>query len=414
MTSLSSQPKSSARAPGRRAFVAVVVVTFVLLGARWLLVHHPSGAAASAPPPAPVAVATPLVRNVTVWDDYVGRFRASQAVEVRPRVPGQITGIHFTDGQIVKKGQLLFTIDDRRFQAGQNAARADVESARSGLALAQADLERGQRLTGDNSLSGAELDQLRAKTQSAKAAADAAQARLRDRNLDVDFAEVRAPISGRVSDRRVDIGNQVAGAESNSGTLLTTIQALDPIYFDFDASEALFLKTQRERQATGSAPVVQIRLQDEPAYNWTGKLDFTDNTINPHAGTIRGRATIANPSGFLRPGLFGNMRAGGGGGMVRALLVPDAAVQTDQARQIVLVVDNTNTVSAKEVIVGPLVDGLRVIRSGLSDRDRVVVDGIGATPGAKVNPHAGKITPTPAAQPAFVEAPAASQATLAP
>src|SRR5207237_1185531 len=186
-------------------------------------------------------------------------------------------------------------------------------------------------------ISAGEVDQLRARVQAAEAAVAAADARVREKALDMEFAHVRAPITGRISDRRVDPGNQIAGGEGSTGSLLTTINALDPIYFTFDGSEALFLKAQRARAAGADASPVEIKLQDETGYRWKGRLDFTDNGLDPRSGTIRGRAILRNGNYFLTPGMFGNMRLASGETR-RALLVPDAAVQTDQARKILLVV----------------------------------------------------------------------------
>jgi RND family efflux transporter MFP subunit len=383
-----------------------------ILALGWLKMHGAGRGALPAPAIPNVNVAAPLSRDITEWDDYIGRFRASQSVDVRSRVPGQITGIHFTDGQMVKKGQLLFTIDRRRFQAAQDTARGDIEAARANLALARAQLVRAQKLSGDSALSTDTLDQLRANEQASQGALSSAQGRLRARDLDLEFAEVHAPISGRISDRRVDTGNQVTGTEGADGTLLTTIDAIDPIYFDFDASEALFLKAQRTWQSTGEPAKVEIRLQNETAYCWKGQLDFIDSGLDPRAGTIRGRAILPNPSGLLRSGLFGNMRLAAGY-TARALLVPDAAIRTDQARQIVLVVDDKNFVSAKEVEAGPLVDGLRVIRSGLSANERVLVDGAGIVPGVAVNPHETAITLQPSAPIVADQLPASAEATIA-
>ncbi|WP_254447551.1 efflux RND transporter periplasmic adaptor subunit [Sphingomonas sp. ID1715] len=362
------------------------------------------------PPAAPtVTVAAPLVRQVTEWDDYVGRFEASQTVEVRPRVSGQITGIHFADGQVVRKGQLLFTIDPRPFAAALAEARAGLASAQSDLSLARADLSRAESLIADQAVSKSEVDRLRARVQAASAAVAAAQARVRSRALDMEFTRIRAPIGGRASDRRVDAGNLVAAGDA--GSLLTTINALDPIHFSFDASEALFLKAKREQ---GSGQVAEIRLQDESDYRWKGRLDFTDNGIDPRSGSIRGRAVLANPNLFLTPGMFGNMRLGSGG-TVSALLVPDAAVRTDQARKVVLVVGRDGTVASKPVTAGPLVDGLRVIRGGLSPQDRVVIAGTQlAQPGAKVQVRFGRVEPVRSQSPSMPTTPAAAQATLAP
>ncbi len=351
------------------------------------------------PPPPPamptpvVAVATPLSREVNEWDDYIGRFEASRSVEVRPRVSGQITGLHFKDGQIVQKGQLLFTIDPRPFTAALAEARAAVASARSDLALARADLGRAERLINDDAVSKSEVDRLRARVQAAVAAVAGADARVRSRALDVEFTQVRAPIAGRISDRRVDPGNLVAAGEGQGSTLLTTINAVDPIYFSFNGSEGLFLKAKRARDAGNQPTPIQIRLQDESGYKWTGQLDFTDNGLDPRSGTIRGRATVANPDLFLTPGMFGNMRLSNGG-TTKALLVPETAIQVDQARRIVLVAAKDGTVVAKPVDVGPVVDGLRIIRSGLAPQDRVIISGLQLVmPGGKVETRAGKIAP---------------------
>jgi RND family efflux transporter MFP subunit len=369
------------------------------------------------PPPAPpaptVTVAQPLVRDVNQWDDYVGRFEASRAVEVRPRVSGQITAVHFTDGQTVRKGQVLFTIDARPFAASLAEARAGLASAESDLALARADLGRAQRLLADQAVSQSEVDRLQARVRAAVAAVAGAQARVRSRALDLEFTQVRAPIGGRVSDRRIDPGNLVMAGDGAAGSLLTTINALDPIYFSFDASEALFLKAKRAQEQGAEASRVEIRLQDEADYRWKGRLDFTDNGIDPKSGTIRGRAVLDNPGMFLTPGMFGNMRLASGG-TVKALLVPDAAVQTDQARKIVLVVGKDGTVAARPVSVGALVDGLRVVRSGLTPADRVVISGTQlAAPGAKVQVRAGKVTPQQIVDAPAIGTPPPDQATFA-
>jgi membrane fusion protein, multidrug efflux system len=381
-------------------------------GAGWKYITQPPAQAAAMPVPT-LGVATPLARDVVQWDDYVGRFAPSQAVEVRPRVAGQIVALHFHDGEIVQKGQLLFTIDQRPYQAALAEARANSASARSTLALARADYARVSRLNGDEAVSASEIDSLRARVQAAEAALAAAEARERARALDMEFTQVRAPITGRVSDRRVDVGNLVASGEGANATLLTTVDALNPIYFTFDASEALYLKTQREHAAGATPTEVQIRLQDEAAYSWKGRLDFTDNAIDPHSGTIRARATLDNPKLFLTPGMFGNMRLANAG-TVHALLVPDTAIVPDQARKTVLVVGPDGTVAARQVELGPLVDGLRIVRSGLAASDRVVVTNIqAAIPGSHADTRPAPIAPEPGvtASPAPT-APAAAQATL--
>ena len=392
---------------------AMVLVPIALLGAVGVKMFDHPDAAMAVPPPASVTVASPLVRQVSEWDDYVGRFAPSRTVEIRPRVAGEVTGIHFRDGEIVSKGQLLFTIDSRPFAAALAEAHANVASAKSALSLARTDLGRAQRLVADEAVSAGEVDALRGRLEAAQAALAAAQARERARALDVGFTQVRAPIGGRISDRRVDAGNQVAGGEGTGGTVLTTINALDPIYFTFDGSEALYLKTQRARQPGAAPAAVEIQLQDETEHRWKGKLDFTDNGLDQRSGTIRGRAVLANPGYFLTPGMFGNMRLASAGTR-QALLVPDDAVQTDQARKVLLTVDAKNVVSQKPVELGPVVDGLRIVRSGIGPNDRVIIQGTQmAMPGATVAPKVGRIVvASGATAPASVQ-PISGEATLA-
>ena len=396
--------------PGRGRRAAWIGAFLVLIvGAWWLLRDGPPQAAAA---PAPVlTVAAPIARDVTLWDEYIGRFEASKAVEVRPRVSGAITAIHFTDGQIVRKGQPLFTIDPRPYRAALAEARASAASARSDLALARLELDRASRLVDIEAVSQSEIDRLRARVNAANAALAGADARIAARALDVEFTTVRAPLSGRISDRQIDAGNLVSAGDAG-GTLLTTINALDPIYFTFQGSEALFLKTKREGGDKGAD--VEVRLQDESDYRWKGRLDFTDNGLDPRSGTIRARGRFDNPEMFLTPGMFGNMRLSTGQ-TARALLVPAAAVQTDQARKILYVVGKDGMVAAKPVEIGPEVDGLRVIRSGLAPTDQIVINGYQfARPGTKAVTKAGKIAAdAPDKTPAGPNEPVSAQATFA-
>ncbi|MFL6762996.1 MAG: efflux RND transporter periplasmic adaptor subunit [Sphingomicrobium sp.] len=408
-----SSARSVARSLSRPQKVSLLALPLALLAGAAMLELR-SAPVAAAPPPATVTVANPLVRQVSEWDDYSGRFEASKSVEVRPRVSGAIVGVHFTDGAVVHQGQLLFTIDPRPFVASLREAEAAAQGARSDLAIAQTDLGRAVRLQG-LAVSQSDVDRLRARVQAAQAALAAADARVQSRALDVSFTQVRAPITGRISDRRIDPGNLVQGGGSGAeGTLLTTINALDPIYFNFDASEALFLKAHRARE-TGAAPSdVEIRLQDEADYRWHGKLDFADNGLDNRSGTIRLRAVVANSNQFLTPGMFGNMRLSTGGA-APALLVPDAAVQTDQARKIVLVVEKDGSVAPRPVTLGPLIDGLRVVRSGLTTGDRVIISGTQmAMPGTKVQVRPGRIAPQAiTANPETVGVPLSGEATFA-
>lgn len=375
---------------------------------------RPGGTEANAaPPPVTVTAAQPLVRQVAEWDDYSGRFEASRSVEVRPRVSGAIVGVHFKDGSYVRQGQLLFTIDPRPFAAALAEARAAVFGARSELTLAQADLARAQRLLEVDAVSRSDVDRLRARVQTAQAALAAADARVGSRQLDVGFTQVRAPISGRVSDRRIDAGNLVQGGFGGEASLLTTINAMDPMHFTFDASEALYLKARRAQESGEAPSEVLVRLQDETEYRWRGRLDFTDNGLDTRSGTIRLRAVIDNGRQFLTPGMFGNLRLASAGARP-ALLVPDAAVTTDQARKVVTVVAADGGLSPRPVTVGPLLDGLRVIRTGLQPNDRVVISGAQlAMPGMKVEVRPGTIKAQAMAAPPPQAAPVSGSATFA-
>ena len=406
-------PEGEVRPSSWRKGLLIGVPLALVAWGGYSIAHHGNPAAAMPPPPV-VTVATPITRSIDQWDDYVGRFEATKTVEVRPRVSGEVTAVHFKDGAVVHKGDLLFTIDPRPFAAALAEARASVASAQSDLSLARANLARAMKLIDVDAVSQSDVDQLRAKQQAAQAALAGAEAQVRARALDLGFTQVRAPISGRISDRKVDAGNLVAGGDGSAATLLTTINALDPIYFSFDASEAEFLKTKRDQQAGHAPSPVEIKLQDESSYRWHGKLDFTDNGLNPNSGTIRVRAVIDNPGLFLTPGMFGNARLSSGGS-VQAMLVPDAAITTDQARKLVTVVGKDGTAQAKPVQLGPVVDGLRVIRSGLTPQDRVIIsDPELAQPGGKVIAKAGKIAPVTADAPSPpVSDPTSGEATFA-
>lgn len=346
---------------------------------------------AQAPPAPSVTVSVPLVQTVQDWDEFTGRFEATQSVEVRARVGGYIQAVHFRDGDYVRRGQLLFTLDPRPAQAALAAARAQLAQANAQLALARTELERAETLLASQAVSQAEVDTRRGALQTGEAAVAAANAAVRARQLDLEFTRVTAPISGRVSDRRVDPGNLVAGG-SSAADVLTTVVSSSPIHFVFDGSEAVLLKYQRQVRQ-GAAPI-QVRLQDETGFTRAGTLDFTDNAVDTASGVIRLRALIPNGDGFLKPGMFGQARLAGAGSY-RAMLVPDAAVATDQARRIVYVVAADGTVSPRPVELGPLVDGLRVVRSGLQATDRVVINGVQRIqqPGMKVQPRNGRIAP---------------------
>ena len=413
-----------------------------------------AGAGGQGPPqgPPPVTAAQPLQQTIVDWDDYVGRFQATKSVEIRPRVSGYLQSIHFKDGQLVRRGDLLFVIDPRPYLATLAQSEAQLRRQRATLALNRAEFARSERLAASGAVSKEEVDQRRAAVGTAIADVAAAQADVRAATLNVEFTRIRSPINGRVSNRRVDIGNLVGGSGGSAGmtgggsasasqgdmptaaggagsggtgsdgSLLTTVVALDPIYFTFDASEALYLKYARQNAAGTRissrirANPVEIRLQDEGDYRIHGQMDFVDNAIDVGAGTIRGRAVVANADGFLTAGMFGRMRLLGSGSYP-ALLIPDGAVQTDQTRHTVLVVGDKNVATTRVVELGPLINGLRVVRSGLKPSDRVIINGLQlAQAGKPVKPIAGKVTapaPGTGAQEAAYSTPPASEATLA-
>ncbi len=374
------------------------------------------GAKTAAPPPVPtVTVATPLRMNVVDWDDYVGQFVAVDSVDIRPRVTGYLVGVAFRDGDYVAKGQRLFTIDPRPYQAALDQAKGLEARAEATLINAKAQAARGQTLLAAHAISQQAYDALIAAQGQAAADLGSAQAAVRAQALTLSFTTVTAPISGRVSDRRVAPGNLVTA----DSTILTNIVNLDPIRFAFTGSEALYLKYQRENAAgtrassRRSANPVEIQLQDEPGYRWKGHMDFVDNAMDTGSGTIRGRAVVANPTHFLTPGMFGHMRLLGSGSYP-ALLIPDRAVVTDQERQVVFVVGSDSVARMQPVDLGPLTDGLRVVRRGIGPGDRVVIDGVQrAQGGHKVKTVDGRIVATPPTPKPMDPGPPASTATSA-
>lgn len=346
-----------------------------------------------------VTVSQPLQKEVVDWDDFVGRFEAVDQVDVRPRVSGYLTRIGFKDGEMVAKGQVLFEIDPRPYQAVLDQAKAQVQRAEATLQNSRTALDRGKALLAARALSQEEFDTRQATERQAAADLGAAQANERNAALNLSFTKVTAPLAGRASDRRVAVGNLV-NADS---TVLTTVVSLDPIRFTFDGSEALYLKYQRDnrdgrrKSSRDASNPVLIRLQDESEYRWKGRMDFVDNALSSGTGTIRGRAEVDNPGGFLTPGMFGHLRLLGSA-PYSALLVPDKAVQTDQTVQVVYVLGADGVVKERQVDPGPVVGGLRVIKSGLKPADVVVIDGLTRVkPGDKAKGMQGEIKPRPPA-----------------
>ncbi|MGI4881045.1 MAG: efflux RND transporter periplasmic adaptor subunit [Janthinobacterium lividum] len=366
------------------------------------------------PPPPTVQVAHPLQQQVVDWDEYVGRFESINQVDLRPRVSGYLQTIAFRDGDHVRRGQLLFVIDPRPYRAALDQAKAQTSRAQATLENARIELERARALLAAKAASQQQFEARRVAEQQAQADLEAAQAAQATAALNLNFTRIEAPLSGRISDRQVATGNLVTADQ----TVLTTIVDLDPIRFGFESSEALYLRQQRQRGETGpkvahhSGDEVQVQLQDETDYPRKGHIEFIDNRIDPNSGVIRGRAVFHNPGDLLTPGMFGHMRAAGTRPYA-GLLVPDSVVTSDQNRQIVLVVGDGDKVRQQTVEPGPLVDGLRVIRSGLKPDDRVIVAGqVAAKPGKKVTVQDGRITPSKEAPPpSFVPPPADSATT---
>lgn len=352
------------------------------------------GCGKSPPPadPAPtVVVAAPIVREVRDWDDYAGRFEAVDAVEIRPRVSGMLQAVHFRDGQNVKKGQLLFTIDPRPIEAQLAQSRAQLARAKAAQANADAALRRGKTLSGTHLISESDLELLSAQALQAAADVAAAEANMQANGLNLEFTRVTAPLDGQISRHRLAAGNLVeAGA-----TVLTTIVTLDPIRFVFDAPEAALLKYKREQGSDALGNDVDIRLQDETEFHWKGHIEFIDNALDAGSGTIRTRAVVQNPTGFLTPGMFGHMRRFESK-PVKAMLIPDESVVNDQTRQIAYVVGADSVVQQRTVELGRLIENMRVIRSGLNSGDSVIISGVQrARAGRKVSAQAGQISAFP-------------------
>lgn len=356
--------------------------------------EQPQSKAQGAPPPPQVTVAHPLKRLVTEQDEYVGRFVAVDAVEVRARVSGYLEAIHFKDGLIVKKGDLLFTIDRRPFETALDQARASLAQAEANLIFAKGDLARAEDLVRGTTITQQVYDQRVQALSVAEASAKAQQAVVRQAELDLEFTELKAPVSGHIGDRRVSEGNLVTGGTGGNTTLLATIQSVDPIRFEFTLDETSYLRLARMSKASNSPAAdanVELRLIDEQGFRHRGHMDFIDNAIDRSSGTIRGRAEFANPDGTFTPGMFGRIRLTMAA-PAEALLVPDSAIGTEQVRKFVLVVDADSVARPKFVTLGPVVDGLRVITGGLGADDRVIINGLmRVRPGVKVASQDGVI-----------------------
>ncbi len=383
------------RPPKRRwarplALALCLVAMVAVVSAAFLIPYLQSAATPSmgAAPPPKVKVAHPVMKEILEWDDFSGRFEATDDVSIRSRVTGYLDQIHFKEGTLVKKGDLLFTIDPRPFQAAASEAQARVNVTSTALEYAEKEFKRAETLRQSGTVSESVLDQRRQQFLSSKAESEGAKAALRQANLNLEYTRILSPISGRVSRKWISVGNLVNANE----TILTTVVALDPIYFTFEVDERAYtayaIMAQRGERPSGrdTAYAVKVTLAEERAGERHGRMNFVDNRLDQETGTMRGRAIFENDDLFLQPGMFGRISIPGSG-QYKAVLIPDEAVASDQDRRIVYVMADDGTVNARPIRPGPKIDGYRVVRRGLDGTERIVVGGIvRVRPGIKVTP----------------------------
>jgi RND family efflux transporter MFP subunit len=365
----------------KRWILALLAVAVV--GGSWALLGHSGDTHAQAgPPPAPtVTVAQVLVRPVDDADEFTGRLQAVDTIQLRPRVSGYVDSVHFREGAIVRKGDLLFRIDPRPYQAEVDRLNANLAEAKANQVLAQANAERAQRLLEQHAIAKEEADRQQTAAQSAKAQVASTNAALDAAKLNLGFTEIRAPIDGRVSNALVTPGNLVT-----SNDVLTSVVSTNPIYAYFDVDEHSYLKFDRQRREHGGSPQIAMALADEKGFPHTGRVDFVDNQLRAGSGTIRLRAVFDNADASYTPGLYVRIQLRSDSRQPRAL-VDDRAVGADLGNKFVYVVDKDRKVEYRRVVTGPLLDGLRVVNEGLDARDTVIVNGIQhVRPGVEVNP----------------------------
>ncbi len=329
-----------------------------------------------------VSVVQPIAREVIEWDEYIGRLESPESVEVRARVSGYLDKVHFKEGKEVKKGDVLFTIDPRPYQADYDRAEADRQRAESQADLAKNDADRAGRLIATKAISEEDFDTKNKTYYSAQAAVKSAKAALESAKLNLEFTEIHAPIDGRISRALVTEGNLVSGGVSGAGaTLLTTIVSLDPLYLYGDADERAILKYIRlSKEGTRDSArnkniPAEAELADETGFPHKGFMDFVDNRVDPNTGTLRARGVFPNTDHSLSPGFFARIRIPGSG-KYQALLLPDRALGSDQAQKFVYVVNAENKVEFRPIKIGPMIDGLRVVKEGLKPGEQVIVEGL--------------------------------------
>ncbi len=372
-----------------RAFLSILIVASAAL---WSACSRVAAQPANSPPPPKITVAEVISRDVTEWDEFTGRLEAVNSVAIRPRVSGYVAAVRFDEGAMVRKGDLLFEIDARPFQAEVDRLRAELERVRATVQRATSELQRAEKLSTEDAMSPEERDRRKAFAQESAAQVSAVEAALRAAELNLEFTRVTSPIDGRVGRAIVTAGNLVSSGPGEA-TLLTTVVSLDPIYASFEADEQTFLRygdlarEGKRASARQTGLPIHMALASEEGFPHEGRLDFLDNQINPATGTIRGRTIFRNPDLSLTPGSFVRLRLPGSG-KYRALLIQDRAVGTDLDKRYVYVVAAGGTVEYRAVQLGPIVDGLRVVRSGLKPADVVVINGLQRVrPGAQIDPQ---------------------------
>lgn len=387
-----------------RALLILLLVALVAAGGyaayRYWGFWNQQGPTAAAPPPPAVTVAKPLVKDLVEWSDFTGQFEAIDSVEVRPRVSGYLESVDFTDGQIVKKGDLLFVIEPKPFEIALESAKAQLAQDNAQLDLAKAELARTAQLRKNDYATQETYDERVAQVNTAAASRDAAIAAVNQAELNLDYTRVTAPVSGRMGRHEVSVGNLIMGGTTNTTTLLTTIVSLDPIWLSFNISEGDGMRYKRlvqkgEIKSARTTPInVEGQLMDESQWTMKGTIDFVDNQYDRSSGTIRVRARFPNPNLFITPGQFGRVRVPMSQ-LRPTMLVPDSAVVTDQSVKLLMTVTSDGTVVPKQVDLGPIAEGgLRIIHSGIDPNDQVIINGLlRARPGQKVTPQPGTIQP---------------------
>ncbi|GAB2510300.1 efflux RND transporter periplasmic adaptor subunit [Lysobacter humi (ex Lee et al. 2017)] len=378
--------------PSRLSVFALAIATALVVAG----CTSQAESAPAMPPPPEVSVAQVLAKPVRDWDDFTGRLQAVETVELRPRVSGHVERVAYREGDLVRRGDLLFTIDPRRYKANLDRAIAELERARSEARLAQSQDRRAQMLVDAKAISREEFEARRAASSQGNAAVRAAEAAVAAARLELQYTQVRAPISGRAGRALVTEGN-LAQADS---TVLATLVSVDPVHVYFETDEQTYLRHREAGGGSGEGSPVRVGLANETGYPHEGRLDFVDNQVDPRTGTIRARAVLRNPDGQFTPGLFARVQLQGGAER-SALLIDDRAVLTDQDRKYVYVLGAKNTAERRDVVLGRMADGLRVVESGLKPADRVIVHGVQKVffPGMPVQPKPiamGAAPPSPA------------------